>query len=103
MALARLAVGDFGLLILDEPSSALDPLAEYEMNRIIFGNSSQTTTIMISHRFSNVREADCIYVMDQGEIIESGTHDQLMAGRGLYYEMFSKQSEGYMLGIPNGV
>lgn len=101
LALARLAVGDFGLLILDEPSSALDPLAEYEMNRIIFGKSSRTTTIMISHRFSNVREADCIYVMDQGEIVESGTHDQLMAGHGLYYEMFSKQSEGYALGIQN--
>lgn len=96
LALARLATGNFGLLVLDEPSSALDPLAEYELNKILFNKASTTTTIMISHRFSNVRDADCIYVMKSGNIVERGTHDELLSRRGYYYEMFTRQSERYI-------
>lgn len=96
LALARLYTKEFGLLILDEPSSALDPISEYELNKIIFNKSSETTTIMIAHRLSNIRDADCIYLIHNGEIAEKGTHDELMEHRGKYYEMFNKQSEKYL-------
>lgn len=95
LALSRLFTGEFGLLILDEPASALDPLAEYELNKIIFNKASTTTTIMISHRLSTVREADCIYLFTNGEIAEKGTHEELMTLSGRYYEMFTKQAENY--------
>ena len=95
LALARLYVKKFGLLILDEPSSALDPISEYKLNRIIFNTSSETTTVMIAHRLSNIRDADCIYLIRCGEIAERGTHDELMARGGEYCEMFNKQSEKY--------
>ena len=95
LALARLYVKKFGLLILDEPSSALDPISEYKLNRIIFNTSSETTTVMIAHRLSNIRDADCIYLIRCGEIAECGTHDELMARGGEYCDMFNKQSEKY--------
>lgn len=96
LALARLYINKFGLLILDEPASSLDPLSEYKLNKIMFDQSTETTTIMIAHRLSNIRDADCIYLIDKGEITEQGTHDELMALRGKYYEMFSKQAEKYL-------
>ncbi len=96
LALARLFTKNFGLFILDEPTSALDPLAEYELNKIIFNRSSETTTIMVSHRLSTIRDADCIYLFKDGEISESGTHDKLMQLHGKYYEMFTKQAENYI-------
>lgn len=95
ITLARLFTKDFGLLILDEPTSALDPLAEYELNKIIFNRSSATTTIMVSHRLSSIRDADCIYLFKDGTIAEQGTHDELMKLHGKYFEMFSKQAENY--------
>jgi ATP-binding cassette subfamily B protein len=94
LGLARLLVGEFGLLLLDEPSSALDPIAEYEMTRLIFEHSA-TTTIMIAHRLSTVRNADRIYLISDGAIREQGTHDELIALGGKYAEMFAKQAEGY--------
>lgn len=94
--LARLFTCEFGLMILDEPTSALDPIAEYELNKIIFNKSANTTTIMISHRLSTTRDADRIYLFNDGEIIESGTHDELMALSGRYYDMFTKQAENYI-------
>lgn len=94
--LARLFTKDFGLLILDEPTSALDPLAEYELNKIIFNKASTTTTIMVSHRLSAVRDADCIYLFNNGCISEFGTHNELMQLHGKYYEMFTKQAENYI-------
>ena len=96
LALARLYIKGFGLIILDEPSSALDPISEYELNKIIFNTSSNTTTIMIAHRLSNIRDADCIYLINDGEIVEQGTHDELINQRGKYFEMFKKQSEKYV-------
>ncbi|MCL2518787.1 MAG: ABC transporter ATP-binding protein/permease, partial [Oscillospiraceae bacterium] len=77
LALARLLYGEFGLLLLDEPSSALDPLAEYKMTKLIF-EQSKTTTIMVAHRLSTIRDADCIYLIDSGGIAEKGTHSELM-------------------------
>ncbi|MDD4494252.1 MAG: ABC transporter ATP-binding protein [Eubacteriales bacterium] len=95
VSIARLYAKNFGLLILDEPSSALDPLAEHKLNKIIFDSSNMTTTILIAHRLSTVRDSDCIYVFDNGSIIESGRHDDLINKRGKYYEMFTKQAEKY--------
>ena len=95
LMLARLMTGPFGLLILDEPSSALDPLAEARMMETILDVSNTATTIMIAHRLSTVRHFDMIYHMEKGRIIESGTHDELMAAKGKYYEMFMRQGENY--------
>jgi ATP-binding cassette subfamily B protein len=95
LGLSRLLHGDFGLLLLDEPSSALDPLAEYEMTKLMFAES-RTTTIMVAHRLSTIRDADRIYLIDDGAVAEAGTHDELMALRGRYADMFTKQAENYL-------
>lgn len=95
LMLARLFTDTFGLLILDEPSSALDPLSEVKLMKSILDISNTATTIMIAHRLSTVRDFDCIYHIENGKIIESGTHDELMASKGKYYEMFVKQGEKY--------
>lgn len=95
IGIARLMTGDFGLLLLDEPSSALDPIAEYEMAKLIFDSSNRTTTIMVAHRLSTIRNADRIILVEEGEVKEMGTHDQLMEKGGKYYEMFTKQAENY--------
>ncbi len=95
LMLARLFTKQFGLLILDEPSSALDPMSEVRILKSIHEISSSATAIMIAHRLSTVRDFDCIYNMENGKIIESGTHDELMAAKGKYYEMFVSQGERY--------
>lgn len=96
VALARVMCRNFGLILLDEPSSALDPIAEYKMNKMILDAADGTTTIMVSHRLSTVRNADRIILIDEGKIKESGTHDELMELKGKYYEMFTKQAENYI-------
>ena len=95
LCLTRLLHSEFGLLILDEPSSALDPIAEYRIAKLIF-DRSPTTTVMVAHRLSTVVDADRIYLLSDGRIIESGTHAELMAQSGKYREMFLKQAEGYL-------
>lgn len=97
IAVARLAMKKFKLIILDEPSSALDPIAEYELNKLLVDSIKDTTTIMIAHRLSSVRNMDKILVMENGALKEMGTHDELMRLGGLYYEMFTKQAENYKL------
>lgn len=87
IGIARILNNNFGLLILDEPSSSLDPIAEYKLTNILYSQANKTTTILIAHRLSMVRGADCIYVLKDGEICESGTHDELMKKRGMYYVM----------------
>ncbi len=95
LMIARLFTGPFGLLILDEPSSALDPLAEARLMNNLLDVSNTATTIMIAHRLSTVRNFDMIYHIENGKIIESGTHDELMVSKGKYYEMFVSQGENY--------
>ena len=95
LCLTRLLHSEFGLLILDEPSSALDPIAEYRIAKLIF-DRSPTTTVMVAHQLSTVVDADRIYLLSDGRIIESGTHSELMAQNGKYREMFLKQAEGYL-------
>ncbi len=96
IGIARLLAGDFGLLIFDEPSSALDPIAEYEMSELILDSSNRATTIVIAHRLSTIRHADRIVLIDNGTVKEIGTHDELMQAKGKYYEMFTKQAENYI-------
>ena len=96
IGIARLLAGDFGLLIFDEPSAALDPIAEYEMSELILASSNKATTIVIAHRLSTIRYADKIVLIDNGTIKEVGKHDELMKIKGKYYEMFTKQAENYI-------
>lgn len=95
LMLARLFTKSFGLLILDEPSSALDPLSEVRLMQSILDISNTSTTVMVAHRLSTVRDFDCIYHIENGEIIESGTHDELMARKGKYCRMFIAQGQNY--------
>ena len=83
------------IAILDEPSSALDPKAEYELNQNILNRAEDATVIFISHRLSTTRDADRIYMFENGEIIEQGTHQELMGKNGQYAEMFCCQAKYY--------
>jgi ATP-binding cassette subfamily B protein len=95
IALARALFRDAPVLILDEPSSALDADTEYEIfsrfREIVKGR----TSILISHRFTNVSLADRIIVLNKGEVAETGTHDELMKKGGIYYTMYTKQSSRF--------
>jgi ATP-binding cassette subfamily B protein len=92
---ARGFLRDAELLIMDEPSSALDPRAEDALFQAIRHRQGTSTTILITHRLANVRHADIIYVMENGRLTESGSHDQLMAAQGTYSELFTLQASGY--------
>ena len=95
LSVARVMTEKFGMLIFDEPTAALDPIAEERLSQTILSAGNKTTTILISHRLSNVVNADYIYVFRQGEIVESGTHKDLMAANGYYAEMFTAQAKNY--------
>jgi ABC-type multidrug transport system fused ATPase/permease subunit len=95
IALARAFYRDAPLLILDEPTAAVDANAEYEIFENIRENQADKTTIIISHRFSTVRQAEQIIVLRKGRVIEQGDHPSLLKKGGLYAEMFNKQAEGY--------
>ena len=95
IAIARVFARPYELIIMDEPSSALDPIAEYELNRAILDYARDKTVIFISHRLSTTKMADRIYMFDSGALIESGSHDELMQKRGKYAEMFELQAEKY--------
>lgn len=92
---ARLFARDFDVAILDEPSSALDPIAESEMYDNLTRVTENKTVVYISHRLSSAALADRIIVLDKGGIIESGSHSELMALNGKYTEMFSLQASNY--------
>ena len=95
LAAARMFAKDFDLAILDEPSSALDPVAEYSMYESLINATKDKTVIYISHRLSSAVLSDRIFVFDRGTVAESGTHDELMADKKGYYEMFSLQASNY--------
>ena len=80
---------------MDEPSSALDPIAEYQLNQNMMEIAKDRTVIFISHRLSTTVMADKIYMFEKGEIIEQGSHSELMALNGKYAEMFRKQAANY--------
>ena len=95
VAIARVFARDYELIIMDEPSSALDPIAEYELNNSILEYAADKTVIFISHRLSTTRMADRIYMFDSGRLVEVGSHDELMVKNGKYAEMFRLQAEKY--------
>jgi ATP-binding cassette subfamily B protein len=95
VALARAYMRESQVLILDEPTAALDARAEYEVFVRFAQLVAGRMAIIISHRFSTVRMADRIIVMRGGEVIEEGSHEQLLERNGLYAELFSLQAEGY--------
>jgi ATP-binding cassette, subfamily B, bacterial len=95
IALARAYMKDAQLLILDEPTSALDARAEYEVFQRFAELTRGKTAVLISHRFSTVRMADRILVLDKGEMLEIGSHEELLAKNGRYAELFKMQAMGY--------
>lgn len=95
LAIARAYMRQAQVIILDEPTAALDARSEYEIFERFKELSEGRTTVLISHRFSTVRMADRILVLDQGAVIESGSHEQLLAANGRYAELFNLQAEGY--------
>lgn len=95
IALARVLYANAHIIILDEPSGALDPIAEYRLNKTVTELSREKTVIIISHRLSTTRFVDKIYMLADGQIIEEGTHELLMEQNGKYAEMFRLQSEKY--------
>jgi ATP-binding cassette subfamily B protein len=95
LALARAFMRDAPILVLDEPTASLDARAEYEVFRRFRDLTRGKIVLLISHRFSTVRMADRIYVLDEGRVAEAGTHDQLIAQGGRYAELFHLQAAGY--------
>jgi len=95
VALARAYMRDAQLLILDEPTSALDARAEYEVFQRFAELTKGKSAVLISHRFSTVRMADRILVLEKGELIEIGSHEELLLKGGRYAELFELQSMGY--------
>ena len=95
LAIARAFYKNADLIILDEPSSALDPDAEYELNQAVYEYAGSRTVIFISHRLSTTRHADRIYMFDSGKLVECGTHEELTAAGGRYAYMFRLQAEKY--------
>ena len=86
---------DAQLMILDEPTAALDARAEYEVFQRFVELTKGRTSVLISHRFSTVRMADRILVLDKGELLEMGSHEELLQKNGKYAELFQLQAKGY--------
>lgn len=96
VAIARAFYRNAQLVVLDEPSAALDPRAEFDLFSSLRRTLEGRSALVISHRFSTVRNADRIYVMDQGRVVESGSHGELMNRDGLYADLFRLQAAAYL-------
>jgi ATP-binding cassette subfamily B protein len=96
LGLARAFMSRAPILILDEPTAAMDAIAEAELFERFRKLTQGRTTLFTSHRFSSVRLADRVMVLDQGRMVELGNHDELMHQEGLYARMFQSQAEGYL-------
>ncbi|MBR3837683.1 MAG: ABC transporter ATP-binding protein [Clostridia bacterium] len=96
LAVARAFFADSEVLILDEPTASLDPLAEQEIFRQFDELRDQKTSIFVSHRLSSATVADQILVLENGRIVESGSHRDLMEKKGKYYQLFSTQASRYI-------
>jgi ATP-binding cassette subfamily B protein len=96
LAIARVFYAGANLIILDEPSSALDPIAEYHLNCSMLTAAENKSVLFISHRLSTTRIADRIYMLEDGGIIEEGSHGELLEGGGKYAEMWQVQAGQYL-------
>ncbi|MED9904294.1 MAG: ABC transporter ATP-binding protein [Lachnospiraceae bacterium] len=96
IVVARAFAQNASVKVFDEPSSALDPIAEYDLYKGIMNESRGHITLFISHRLSSVKDADEVFMLENGSVIEQGTHRQLMEMGGKYCEMFTKQAQNYL-------
>lgn len=96
LAIARVFYKDAGLMILDEPSSALDPIAEYQLNHAMMEATKDKSVIFISHRLSTTRLADRIIMLENGRIVEQGSHEELLNQNGKYAQMWKVQAGAYI-------
>ena len=96
VAVARTFIKDAPMKIFDEPSSALDPIAEYELFNSIIGEGQDHTMLFISHRLSSVKNCDKVFMLENGTLIEEGTHRELMDKNGSYAAMYKKQAMNYL-------
>ena len=96
LAIARAFYSDSDILILDEPTASLDPMAEQEIFNQFDELRRDKMTIFVSHRLSSATIASKIVVLEYGELVEEGTHHELMEKRGRYYELFSTQASRYI-------
>lgn len=96
IAISRAFYKDSSLIILDEPSSALDPIAEYQLNQSMLEAAANKSVVFISHRLSTTRLADKIFMLENGRIIEAGSHDELLQLNGKYAEMWRVQAGQYI-------
>ena len=96
LATARTFAKPSPVKIFDEPSSALDPIAEYELFKNIMKEGKDHTMLFISHRLSSVKNCDRVLLLEGGRLIEEGTHRELIALKGSYYEMYKRQAMNYL-------
>ncbi len=96
IVVARAFVQQCPVKIFDEPSSALDPIAEYNLFESILQDGKDKTMLFISHRLSSVQNADWVFMLENGTIIEQGSHRKLMQGKGAYADMYEKQAVNYL-------
>lgn len=96
LAVARTFAKDSYIKIFDEPSSALDPIAEYELFQNIMKEGSDHTMFFISHRLSSVKKCDKVFMLEDGKLIEEGSHKELMALNGSYAKMYRRQAMNYL-------
>ena len=96
VAVARTFIKDAPMKIFDEPSSALDPIAEFELFRSIMKEGRSHTMMFISHRLSSVKGCDKVFMLEKGRLIEEGSHSELMALNGSYAQMYKKQAMNYL-------
>lgn len=101
LAIARVYLRSPSLILLDEPTSALDLVVEAQINALIAKLAREKTVILATHRLSTLRDIDCIYVVDKGQILESGSHTALLKNKGLYHQLWHKQ-HGVALEAANG-
>lgn len=92
LAIARIFLKNPPILILDEATSALDNVTEKQIQGEFEKLSQGRTTLIIAHRLSTIRHADKIIVLENGEMVECGSHEQLLANKGVYYELYEKQN-----------
>ena len=95
LAIARAFVADPRILILDEATSSVDTRTEKEIQDAMRKIMENRTSIVIAHRLSTIRDSDLIVVMDQGRIVERGNHEELLAAKGRYYELYMTQYAGF--------